>query len=168
MSAIPEDFIQKTAKLSDEVTQPFTASKKIYVEGSRPDIRVPMREVEVTDTHTDNGIEENANIEKKRPIIIVASSMSMPVANMRFDPIKTIPDDTENGVSPMKLKGSTIHLALPSLTTDLISSWKANASDPIEWGVYGKERDKTKTSDRIKNMICSLFSFVINPPNYTS
>ena len=45
MSAIPEDFINKTSKLSDDVTRPFPNSKKIYVEGSRKDILVPMREV---------------------------------------------------------------------------------------------------------------------------
>ncbi|MCK5918772.1 MAG: hypothetical protein KAG34_10110, partial [Cocleimonas sp.] len=44
MNAIPETFIKKTAELSKEVTQPFTNSRKIYVEGSRPDIRVGMRE----------------------------------------------------------------------------------------------------------------------------
>jgi phosphomethylpyrimidine synthase len=45
MSAIPEDFVQTTARLSDEVTRPFPASHKRYVTGSRPDIRVPMREI---------------------------------------------------------------------------------------------------------------------------
>ncbi len=59
MSAIPEEFVRKTAKLSDEVTKPFPASRKIYVEGSRPDIRVPMREVTLTPTHASDGVEEN-------------------------------------------------------------------------------------------------------------
>jgi phosphomethylpyrimidine synthase len=59
MSAIPEEFARKTARLSDQVTKPFPASQKIYVEGSRPDIRVPMREVRLTSTHTSQGVEEN-------------------------------------------------------------------------------------------------------------
>ncbi|MFM1892340.1 MAG: thiamine biosynthesis protein ThiC, partial [Pseudomonadota bacterium] len=59
MSAIPEEFLKKTAALSDEVTRPFAASRKIYVQGSRPDIRVPMREVTLTPTHTHAGVEEN-------------------------------------------------------------------------------------------------------------
>jgi len=59
MSAIPEEFVRKTAQLSDEVTQPFSASQKIYVEGSRPDIRVPMRAVTLGATHTNEGIEEH-------------------------------------------------------------------------------------------------------------
>ncbi len=45
MSAIPEEFMQRTAKLSKEVTRPFPNAKKIYVQGSRPDLRVPMREI---------------------------------------------------------------------------------------------------------------------------
>ena len=68
MSAIPDDFIQKTAKLSEEVTRPFTGSRKIHVQGSRPDLRVGMREVEQTPTHTDAGLEQNP------PIIIYDTS----------------------------------------------------------------------------------------------
>jgi phosphomethylpyrimidine synthase len=59
MSAIPESFVQTTARLSDEVTRPFPASQKRYVVGSRPDIRVPMREVTLTPTRTSDGVEEN-------------------------------------------------------------------------------------------------------------
>jgi phosphomethylpyrimidine synthase len=59
MSAIPQDFINKTAQLSEEVTRPFTNSSKIYITGSRSDIRVPMREIQQTPTHTEQGIEEN-------------------------------------------------------------------------------------------------------------
>ncbi|MDY6978540.1 MAG: phosphomethylpyrimidine synthase ThiC, partial [Pseudomonadota bacterium] len=62
MSAIPEEFIQKTAQLSDDVTRPFPSSRKTYVTGSRDDIRVPMREVECTPTHTEQGEELNPPI----------------------------------------------------------------------------------------------------------
>jgi len=62
MSAIPEDFIKKTAQLSEDITRPFPNSKKIYVEGSRPDIRVPMREVATLPTQTANGEEANLPI----------------------------------------------------------------------------------------------------------
>ena len=62
MSAIPEDFISKTTRLSEDVTKPFSGSKKVYVTGSRPDIRVPMREITTTPTHTDNGEEANLPI----------------------------------------------------------------------------------------------------------
>ncbi len=62
MSAIPEDFIQKTAHLSEEVTRPFYKSRKIYLEGSRPDIRVPMREISQDPTAASFGAEENPPI----------------------------------------------------------------------------------------------------------
>ena len=60
MSAVPEDFLSQTAKLNDASIAPFPNSKKIYVEGSRPDIQVPMREITLTDTVTDAGVENNA------------------------------------------------------------------------------------------------------------
>ncbi len=50
MSAIPEEFLQRTAELSSESTKPMDGSKKIYVQGSRPDIQVPMREIHLADT----------------------------------------------------------------------------------------------------------------------
>jgi len=52
MSAIPDDILATTARLSAEATRPFPNSRKIYVEGSRPDLRVPMREVRQTPTVT--------------------------------------------------------------------------------------------------------------------
>jgi phosphomethylpyrimidine synthase len=62
MSAIPEEFINKTAKLSAEITRPFTGSRKIYVEGSRADIRVAMREIHQAETASNFGAEENPPI----------------------------------------------------------------------------------------------------------
>jgi phosphomethylpyrimidine synthase len=62
MSAIPEDFIKKTTQLSDAVTRPFPGSMKIYVQGSRPDIRVPMRQVQQADTPASFGVEKNPPI----------------------------------------------------------------------------------------------------------
>src|SRR5699024_1725707 len=37
----------------------FSGSKKVYVEGSRPDIKVPMREIELSPTTGKFGEEEN-------------------------------------------------------------------------------------------------------------
>ncbi|MCE2503198.1 MAG: phosphomethylpyrimidine synthase ThiC [Chlorobi bacterium] len=44
-----------------EVEQ-FPSSHKVYVEGSRPDIRVPMREVTLTDTPARFGAEKNSSV----------------------------------------------------------------------------------------------------------
>ena len=62
MSAIPQEFLNKTAKLSEEVTRPFPNSRKIHVEGSRPDIQVPMREITQAETQTSGTPEENPPI----------------------------------------------------------------------------------------------------------
>ncbi|MFP4463121.1 MAG: phosphomethylpyrimidine synthase ThiC [Guyparkeria sp.] len=62
MSAIPSDFLQKTAKLSETVIAPFPASHKRYSVGSRPDIRVPFREISQTATQNDSGIVSNPPI----------------------------------------------------------------------------------------------------------
>ncbi len=62
MSAIPEHFLSRSAKVNDASIQPFPNSKKIYVQGSRPDIRVPMREITLSDTPTAEGMEKNPAI----------------------------------------------------------------------------------------------------------
>lgn len=62
MNAVPENFLSSRASLSEDCTRPFPASKKIYVTGSRDDIRVPMREIAVSDTPTAKGAEKNASV----------------------------------------------------------------------------------------------------------
>ncbi len=62
MSAIPEKLLSKAAELSTAVTKPFPNSKKIYVQGSRADVRVAMREIEQSDTPTNSGVEKNPPI----------------------------------------------------------------------------------------------------------
>ncbi|HBA34815.1 MAG TPA: hypothetical protein DCZ12_11840, partial [Gammaproteobacteria bacterium] len=52
-------FVKQTQILSSEVTQPYRNSKKIWVEGSRPDIRVGMREIYQSNTQSHLGTEEN-------------------------------------------------------------------------------------------------------------
>jgi phosphomethylpyrimidine synthase len=62
MSAAPEDFVQNAARLSAEATRPFPNSRKIYLQGSRPDVRVPLREVTQAPTHRCAVPEENPPI----------------------------------------------------------------------------------------------------------
>ena len=52
-------FVNSEAKVDESSVQPFPSSKKIFVEGSRPDIRVPMREISLADTPTEFGGEKN-------------------------------------------------------------------------------------------------------------
>jgi len=59
MSAVPEDFVRRTDALAEEATRPFASSRKMYVTGSRPDLRVPMREIALSDTPAMFGAEKN-------------------------------------------------------------------------------------------------------------
>ena len=60
MNAVPSELIQQADRLSSDVVRPIPGSRKIFVEGSRPDIRVPMREIELAKTSTIFGGEDNA------------------------------------------------------------------------------------------------------------
>ncbi|KRB03505.1 phosphomethylpyrimidine synthase ThiC [Lysobacter sp. Root690] len=62
MNAVPsskQDLIQQAEKLSADVTRPIPGSRKIHVQGSRPDLQVPMREIELARTPTIFGGEDN-------------------------------------------------------------------------------------------------------------
>ena len=62
MNAVPsskQDLIQQAEQLSADVTRPIPGSRKIHVQGSRADLQVPMREIELARTPTIFGGEEN-------------------------------------------------------------------------------------------------------------
>jgi phosphomethylpyrimidine synthase len=82
---VPEEFIRKTAQLSAEVTRPVPGSRKIYVRGSRDDIRVPMREVQCAATPSALGQEENPPI----PIYDTSGVYTDPTATI--DLLKGLP-----------------------------------------------------------------------------
>ena len=58
MNANPK-FLNQTARVDEAAVQPFANSRKVYVQGSRPDIRVPMREISLSDTPASMGAEKN-------------------------------------------------------------------------------------------------------------
>ncbi len=66
----------------------FPASKKVYVEGSRPDIRVPMREITLSPTKTETGIIEN------EPVRVYDTSG--PYTDPDFQP------DIQKGLPPLR------------------------------------------------------------------
>ncbi len=61
MNATPK-FLAADAHVDALAVQPLPNSRKIYVEGSTPDIRVPMREISQDDTPTNLGGEKNPAI----------------------------------------------------------------------------------------------------------
>ncbi|MCP4406258.1 MAG: phosphomethylpyrimidine synthase ThiC, partial [Gammaproteobacteria bacterium] len=85
MSAIPEEFIRKTAQLSEDVTRPMPGSSKIYVQGSRPDIRVAMREVQLSDTPASFGPDKNP------PVTLYDTSGPYTDPQVEIDLLKGLP-----------------------------------------------------------------------------
>ncbi len=61
MNAKPP-FMADTAQVDQASIAPLPRSRKIYVTGSRPDIRVPMREISQSDTPASMGAESNPAI----------------------------------------------------------------------------------------------------------
>ncbi|TJY59010.1 phosphomethylpyrimidine synthase ThiC [Sinimarinibacterium sp. CAU 1509] len=58
MSAVPQDIFHQAEELSADVRQPFPNSRKIHVDGPGG-MRVPMREISLTATRTERGLEPN-------------------------------------------------------------------------------------------------------------
>jgi phosphomethylpyrimidine synthase len=61
MNANPK-FLSATATVDQAAIRPLPMSRKVYVEGSRPDIQVPMREISQSDTADSFGGEKNPPI----------------------------------------------------------------------------------------------------------
>ncbi len=57
-----KEFINKDASLDPSALQSFANSKKVYIEGSSPDIQVPFREISISDTPSEFGAEKNAPV----------------------------------------------------------------------------------------------------------
>ncbi|MDP2695408.1 MAG: phosphomethylpyrimidine synthase ThiC [Gallionella sp.] len=55
-------FNAETAHVDAAAIKPLPNSRKVYVQGSRPDIRVPMREISQADTPSGMGVEKNPPI----------------------------------------------------------------------------------------------------------
>ncbi len=105
MSAIPDEFAHKTAQLSAEVTRPFPASRKIHVTGSRPDLRVGMREIRQSDTPLAEGVEKNP------PITVYDTSGPYTDPEARIDLRKGLPPLREGWITE---RGDTELLDGPS------------------------------------------------------
>ncbi|MDI3355483.1 phosphomethylpyrimidine synthase ThiC [Pseudomonas sp. UYIF39] len=78
--------LSDSAQVDQQSVQPFTRSQKIYVQGSRPDILVPMREVSLDVTPTDFGGEINA------PVVVYDTSGPYTDPNVIIDVRKGLAD----------------------------------------------------------------------------
>ncbi len=105
-STKPAKFLESTAHVDEAAVQPLPNSRKIYVDGSRPDIRVPMREISQSDTPTGMGGEKNP------PIFVYDTS------GPYTDPKVKI--DIRSGLAPLREKWITERNdteMLPSITS---------------------------------------------------
>ena len=105
MAAANPKFIAATAHIDDGAVQPLPNSRKVYVTGSRPDLRVPMREVSQSDTPASFGAEKNP------PVFVYDTS------GPYTDPAAKI--DIRQGLPPMRgqwvlERGDTEELPGPS------------------------------------------------------
>src|SRR3954462_3981367 len=104
MNANPK-FLASTDHVDDAAIKPLPNSRKVYVTGSRPDIRVPMRQVSQADTPSMFGGEPNP------PVFVYDCS------GPYTDPDAKI--DIRSGLAPLRQKwieerGDTEVLAAPS------------------------------------------------------
>jgi len=100
-----DKFFARDAHVDDAAVHPLPNSKKIYVEGSRPDIRVPMREIAQADTPASFGVEKNP------PIVVYDTS------GPYTDPTAQI--DIRSGLAPLRSRwiaerGDTAELPGPT------------------------------------------------------
>jgi len=87
-------FLAATAHVDDAAVRPLPNSTKIYVQGSRPDIRVPMREISQADTLAHGP--GNAGAEKNPPIYVYDCS------GPYTDPAAKI--DIRSGLAPARAR----------------------------------------------------------------
>jgi phosphomethylpyrimidine synthase len=85
-----EKFVSKDAGLDKGALKSFENSKKVYLEGSTPDIQVPFREITISDTPSEFGAEKNA------PVLTYDTS------GPYTDPKSKI--DIKNGLVPLRNK----------------------------------------------------------------
>jgi len=98
-------FLARDAHVDDAAVQPFPNSRKIFVEGSRPDLKVPMREIAQSDTPASFGVESNP------PIVVYDTS------GPYTDPAASI--DIRAGLPPLRAgwieeRADNVVLAEPS------------------------------------------------------
>ncbi|MEK7876780.1 MAG: phosphomethylpyrimidine synthase ThiC, partial [Pseudomonadota bacterium] len=89
MNANPK-FLSATAHVDAAAIKPLPNSRKVYVPGSRPDLRVPMREISQSDTPAEMGAEKNP------PIYVYDTS------GPYTDPAAKI--DIRSGLAPLREK----------------------------------------------------------------
>jgi phosphomethylpyrimidine synthase len=85
-----KEFINEDAILDPSALESFANSKKVYIQGSTPDIQVPFREISISDTPSEFGAEKN------KPVLVYDTS------GPYTDPKHEI--NIQNGLSALRTK----------------------------------------------------------------
>ena len=117
-----KEFINEDATLDPSALQSFSNSKKVYIEGSSPDIQVPFREISISDTPSEFGAEKNA------PVLVYDTSG--PYTDPQYD------IDIQNG--------------LPALRTKWISDREDTEVLDGPSSDYGKERKNDPELEKMR------------------
>ena len=117
-----KEFINEDATLDPSALQSFSNSKKVYIEGSSPDIQVPFREISISDTPSEFGAEKNA------PVLVYDTSG--PYTDPQYD------IDIQNG--------------LPALRTKWISEREDTEVLDGPSSDYGKERKNDPELEKMR------------------
>ena len=115
MNANPK-FLSATAHVDEAAVKSLPNSRKVYIEGSRPDLKVPMREISQSDTPAGMGAEKNP------PIYVYDTS------GPYTDPAVKI--DIRSGLAPLREKWIAERNDT-ELLPDLTSAYgRSRAADP--------------------------------------
>ena len=77
--AVNPQFLAATASVDQSAIAPFPNSEKVYVQGSRSDIRVPFRKITQDDTPSQMGAEKNP------PVMVYDTSGPYTDPNSKID-----------------------------------------------------------------------------------
>jgi phosphomethylpyrimidine synthase len=104
-----QKFLEATATVDEAAVKPLPNSRKVYIQGSRPDIRVPMREISQADTPL--AMSADGKGEKNAAIFVYDTSGPYTDPNVKID--------IRSGLAPLREKwieerNDTVQLAGPS------------------------------------------------------
>ncbi len=83
--------LANTAEVDSASVQPFPNSQKVFVEGSRTDIQVPMREITLTPTAIAGSDPENPSFEENAPVRVYDTSGPYSDPSAQIDVRKGLP-----------------------------------------------------------------------------
>ncbi|MAL99560.1 MAG: phosphomethylpyrimidine synthase ThiC [Alteromonadaceae bacterium] len=140
MTTLPT-YLSDAAAVDDASIQPLPNSEKIYVTGSRPDVRVPMRAIRQSRTATELGGEENP------PVMVYDTSGPYSDPSARVDLRKGLPPLRKAWIEE---RGDTEQLA--GFSSDYSRRRLSDpALDPLRFGHFNAPR-KARAGSNVSQM----------------